>query len=151
MIVYHDDCLAHEPGGRHPESSHRLRAVMGAIKDIRNTELLPAPLASRDQIERVHETEYWQDIVNAEPASGRVALDPDTFVSAGSVNAALRASGGVCFAIDQIFAGKAGNAFCPGRPPGHHAESALAMGFCMVNHVAVAARHALACQPEVRT
>ncbi len=144
LILHHDDCMAHDPGASHPESSARLRAVLGAVRGIAGTEMLPAPLASHEQIMRVHGEEYWEQVVAAEPASGQVALDPDTLLSPGSVNAALRGSGAACFAVDQIFSGKAKNAFCATRPPGHHAEAALAMGFCLLNHVAVAARHALA-------
>jgi acetoin utilization deacetylase AcuC-like enzyme len=150
LILHHDDCLAHDPGANHVETSQRVRAVLGAVNDIPGTEMLPAPLASREQVERVHEGNYWQKLVAAEPAKGQVALDPDTFLSPGSINAALRGSGAACFAVDQIFAGKAKNAFCAVRPPGHHAESALAMGFCLINHVAVAARHALARHPVDR-
>ena len=150
LILHHDDCLAHDPGPHHPESPQRLRAVLSGVKDIAGTELLPAPAASVEQIERVHEGVYWKDLVDQEPAEGRVVLDPDTVISSGSINATLRASGAACFAVDQIFERKARNAFCATRPPGHHAERALAMGFCLVNHVAVAARHALAVHPVDR-
>lgn len=148
LILHHDDCLRHDPGARHPERPGRVRAVLGAVQNMQGTEALPAPKASLEQIERVHEPKYVQRLIELEPeldktGEDRLALDPDTFLSPGSIDAALRGSGAACFAIDQIFAGKSRNAFCATRPPGHHAESGLAMGFCLFNHVAVAARHAL--------
>jgi acetoin utilization deacetylase AcuC-like enzyme len=149
LILHHDDCLRHHPGARHPERSDRVRAVLGAIRNMQGTEMLPAPKASLEQIGRVHDSAYWQRVIELEPGTDRpgadmVALDPDTFLSPGSIDAALRGSGAACFAIDQVFAGKSRNAFCVVRPPGHHAEGGRAMGFCLLNHVAVAARHALA-------
>jgi acetoin utilization deacetylase AcuC-like enzyme len=149
LILHHDDCLRHDPGARHPERADRIRAVLSAIRNMQGTELLPAPKASLEQISRVHDTEYWQRVIELEPGTDQhgedqVALDPDTFLSPGSIDAALRGSGAACFAIDQVFAGKSRNAFCVVRPPGHHAEGNLAMGFCLLNHVAVGARHALA-------
>ena len=148
LILHHDDCLRHDPGARHPERPGRVRAVLGAVQNMQGTEALPAPKASLEQIERVHEPKYVQRLIELEPeldktGEDRLALDPDTFLSPGSIDAALRGSGAACFAIDQIFAGKSRNAFCATRPPGHHAEGGRAMGFCLFNHVAVAARHAL--------
>ncbi len=144
LVLYHDECLNHDPGPRHPEGADRVRAILSALKNMAGIEILPSPLANREQVCRAHDPHYWQKLVDLEPDNDRLALDPDTFLSAGSINAALRGSGAGCFAIDQIFAGKSRNAFCVTRPPGHHAEGNMAMGFCLLNHAAVAARHALA-------
>jgi len=144
LLLHHEDCLRHDPGPRHPERVDRVRAVVSAVRDFPGTELLPAPLASQEQICRAHSPEYWQMLHDLEPESGLAAADPDTFMSAGSIKASLRGSGAACFAIDQVFAGKSRNAFCITRPPGHHSGSNFAMGFCLFNQVAVAARHALA-------
>ncbi|HET6564624.1 MAG TPA: histone deacetylase family protein, partial [Xanthomonadales bacterium] len=144
LILHHDECLNHDPGKMHPESIQRIRSVLEALEQIPGTEKLPAPLATLEQIARAHEPAYWQSLLDAEPKDGRVMLDEDTFLSPGSINATLRGSGAACFAIDQIYAGKVRNAFCATRPPGHHAEAATAMGFCLLNHVAIAARHAQA-------
>ena len=143
IIIQHDDCLHHNPGARHPESVQRTRAVMSGLEDLRNLQILPAPLATTEQIERVHPLEFWAGLKAGEPSSGSVAVDPDTFMSRGSINATLRASGGLCFAIDQILSDKALRAFCVVRPPGHHAEPERAMGFCLLNNIAIGAMHAL--------
>jgi acetoin utilization deacetylase AcuC-like enzyme len=147
LILHHGDCIKHEPGRRHPERPARITAVLNGVKNISGTEFLPAPRASLEQLQLAHAPEYWERLVELEPApepgENRVAAAPDTFLSAGSIDATLRGSGAACFAIDQIFAGKVKNAFCAIRPPGHHAGVETAMGFCLLNHAAVATRHAL--------
>jgi acetoin utilization deacetylase AcuC-like enzyme len=148
LVLYHDDCLRHEPPLLHAESSARVTSVLKGLRSLPGIEMLPAPLATPEQLKRVHPQDYWNLLVDLEPAeesaAGPVALDPDTFLSTGSIGATLRGSGAACFAVDQVFSRLANNAFCATRPPGHHAEAGVAMGFCLLNHAAVAARHAQA-------
>ncbi|HLY59118.1 MAG TPA: histone deacetylase family protein [Stellaceae bacterium] len=146
LLLSHADCLGHEPGRMHPESPARLRAVMAALGDPRFAALerREAPLASRAAIALVHPEPYIDMVLGAVPESGAVALDPDTVLSPGSGEAALRASGAAIAAVDAVASGQAKNAFCAVRPPGHHAEPQRAMGFCMFNGVVVGAMHARA-------
>jgi acetoin utilization deacetylase AcuC-like enzyme len=102
-----------------------------------------APLATDEQLARVHPLEYVQAVRDASPSRGTVHLDPDTAMNPHSLQAALRAAGAAVLAVDLILAGKAQTAFCAVRPPGHHACRFRSMGFCIFNNVAVAARHAL--------
>jgi acetoin utilization deacetylase AcuC-like enzyme len=108
--------------------------------------VLTAPSASREALERAHAKAHVEtilDTLNAEAVrSGHAVIDADTAMSAGSAEAALRAAGALCLAVDQVMSGKVHNAFCAVRPPGHHAERDRAMGFCLFNNVAVAAYHA---------
>ncbi|MGA9573360.1 MAG: histone deacetylase family protein [Lysobacterales bacterium] len=143
IIIQHDDCLRHNPGPKHPESALRIKAVMAGLEGIKGLEVLPAPRVHAEQIFRVHPEEFWAGITAREPLEGIVGIDPDTWLSNGSIDAALRASGAMCFAIDQILGDKALRAFCAVRPPGHHSEPGSAMGFCLLNHVAIGAMHAL--------
>ncbi len=143
IIIEHDDCLRHDPGAGHPESAQRIKAVLGGLEGLKGLQRLPAPYVNSEQITRVHPLEFWAELQAKEPSEGRVAIEPDTLMNNGSIDAALRASGALCFAIDQILSDKALRAFCAVRPPGHHSEPRQAMGFCLLNHVAIGALHAL--------
>jgi acetoin utilization deacetylase AcuC-like enzyme len=101
-----------------------------------------APKAEFAQIMRAHPPAYIEGMLAAVPEQGRVAVDADTILSPGSGEAALRAAGAVVAAVDDVATGKVANAFCAVRPPGHHAEAATAMGFCLFNNVAIGAYHA---------
>jgi acetoin utilization deacetylase AcuC-like enzyme len=144
-LYTHPDCLAHDPGPGHPESSERLRAVLHALDDPRFATLqrIEAPCASHAQLERVHTAGHVARIVAAAPASGQVRLDEDTLMSPRSAQAALRAAGAVCAAVDAAMDGSALRSFCAVRPPDHHATRDRAMGFCLFNSVAVGAAQAL--------
>ncbi|MEE2760102.1 MAG: histone deacetylase family protein [Pseudomonadota bacterium] len=134
----------HEPGPSHPESPARLTAVNEALAGTTFDGLirLEAPEATGQQLEYIHDGAYVAAILAAVPEVGSRSLDSDTALSPASGEASLRAAGGVCAAIDAVAAGKVDNAFCAMRPPGHHAESIKAMGFCFFNNIAVGARHA---------
>ncbi len=134
---------AHNPGPGHPERPLRLRAVMDALADAGLTsDLRSAGLADRTALGRVHPPAYVERIFATSPPSGMRALDPDTSMSPGSLNAALRAAGAVIDAVKAVAAGDAERAFCAVRPPGHHAEPDTPMGFCLFSNIAVAAREA---------
>jgi len=143
-LFTHPACLTHEMGPHHPESPDRLRAILAALEAAEFAPLVrhEAPAATVDSLAFVHDRGFVEAVLAAIPKAGIVALDPDTSVSSGSGEAALRAAGAVVAAVDAVLAGAAGNAFCAVRPPGHHAEASAAMGFCLFNNVAVAAEHA---------
>jgi len=102
-----------------------------------------APAATRQQLLRVHSAEYIDWLESVAPQQGSVRIDPDTVMSPSTLSAAHRAAGAVVRAVDLVMAGEAENAFCCIRPPGHHAEHAQSMGFCLFNNVAAGAAHAL--------
>jgi acetoin utilization deacetylase AcuC-like enzyme len=146
LLLTHPDCLKHEMGAQHPERPDRLRVVTDALSGEAFAALRreQAPLADVAAIELLHPASYVDAIRAAEPKKGHVWIDPDTAMSPGSWNAALRATGAAIHAVDQVMSGAVKNAFCATRPPGHHAEPARAMGFCFFNNVAIAAMHARA-------
>ena len=145
--ISHPDCLKHDMGIYHPECPQRLTAIESELK---TTGLLlqlqrnDAPLATTEKLSRVHISDYIESIRQASPADGLIALDADTAMNPFSLNAALRAAGAAVLATDLVLAGAVNNAFCAVRPPGHHAESDHAMGFCLFNNVAVGVAQAIA-------
>lgn len=140
----HPAFFEHQTGAGHPESPFRLTAIAGVLRRPEFAELImrEAPRANRERIELVHTPGHVQRVFDLVPSEDIVYLDPDTVLSPGSAEAALRAVGAVCDAVDAVFEGKADNAFCGVRPPGHHAMPEAAMGFCLFNNIAVGAAHA---------
>ena len=143
LLYSHPICIEHDPGRGHPECPDRLRAVMAGLaeSEFKKLDRQEAPIIDLKEIERVHKPFYIEQIFENMPKEGRVYLDPDTGMSPASGEAARRAAGAACEAVDKVMKGKARNAFCAVRPPGHHAESNHAMGFCLFNSVAIAAMH----------
>jgi acetoin utilization deacetylase AcuC-like enzyme len=146
LLYTHPSCLAHDPGKGHPESPSRLRAVLDALDDSRFTELVrrEAPRATRAQLARVHAGSLIDAVFAAAPSSGHAQLDADTAMSPDSLEAALRAAGATCAAVDALIDGTDTRAFCAVRPPGHHATRDTAMGFCLFNNIAAGVAQALA-------
>jgi acetoin utilization deacetylase AcuC-like enzyme len=144
--ITHGDCLRHEMGAGHPECPDRLNAVneemrsSGLLGEVR---CLEAPLASADDLKRVHRPAYVDAIFEAAPSEGYVQLDPDTAMNQYSLAAAQRAAGAGVLAVDEVTAGRSLNAFCAVRPCGHHATQVRSMGFCIFNNIGVAAAYAL--------
>jgi acetoin utilization deacetylase AcuC-like enzyme len=143
-LIYHPAYLEHDMGAGHPESPNRLRAIMqqlersGTAAQVTKIE----PRTAEDEwITQIHSPSYVAALKKHQPAHGKVALDPDTSMSPGSLTAAYLAAGGALAAVDAIMDGRVEHVFCAVRPPGHHAETDRAMGFCLFNNVAIAARY----------
>jgi acetoin utilization deacetylase AcuC-like enzyme len=145
-LFSHRECTRHEMGSWHPECPERLAAIqdhliaMGIDPHLVHLE---APLATPAAVRRAHAPDYLDQLQARIPEQGYVALDPDTRMNPATWRAALRAAGAVVEATDAVLDGRLRNAFCAVRPPGHHARPAAAMGFCLLNNVAIGALHAL--------
>jgi acetoin utilization deacetylase AcuC-like enzyme len=144
-LLHHPLSLEHDTGFGHPEQPARYAAVMKALREddglwpqLLEIEAQPAP---RGVVQAAHTPQHFKFVERA-VSEGRGYLDEDTIVSYRSLDAALRAAGGACQAVDALMSGAAQNAFVAARPPGHHATNERAMGFCLFNNVAVAARYA---------
>ena len=144
-FVYDPRYLAHDMGAGHPESPNRLRAIMQRLEQsglAAELTRIASRTAEDEWITLVHRPEYVGHLNREAPTSGRVSLDADTSMSPGSLPAAYLAAGGALAGVDAIMADQVQHVFCAVRPPGHHAEAGRAMGFCLFNNVAIAARYA---------
>ncbi len=144
-LLTHSDGLSHVTPPGHPERVDRLMAIYTALDTIEDDALLRVepPLGEEADVLLCYPQSYIDKIRAAEPDSGFASLDADTHMSPGSFQAAMRGVGAMTKAVDMVLGGEANNAFAAMRPPGHHAETATQMGFCLFGNAAIAAKHAL--------
>lgn len=149
--ISHASCLKHNMGAQHPEQPARLLSIENALENVgllKQMQRFGAPKATPAQLARVHTQAYIDHIFKVSPKAGQkpelVQLDADTAMNPDSLEATLRASGAAVLGVDLVMQNKVKNVFCNTRQPGHHAGPASAAGFCIFNHVAVAAAHAIA-------
>ena len=145
-IYSHPTCIQHGVAEGHPERPERLTSLLKHLETTGISQDFPVseatPVMSED-ILRAHPSAYLGHLESMVPDQGVIPLDPDTWMSARSLDAAILASGAVCNGVDDLINGSANRVFCAVRPPGHHAESDAAMGFCLLNSVAIGAYRAL--------
>ena len=145
-FISHPDTLLHVMDGTHPESPARITAIRDRLAQEKLLDRLQqheAPAATDEQLTRVHSPAYVRRIREIAPPAGLIRLDADTAMGPMTLSAALHAAGAAVLATDLVIAGKADNAFCCVRPPGHHAGIANAAGFCIFNNAAVGVAHAM--------
>ncbi|NDY96060.1 histone deacetylase family protein [Wenzhouxiangella limi] len=142
IVLTHPDCLAHTPPAGHPERAERLQAALAGVEQLDQPEVREAELVDDTDLARMHGFNYLQSLTDLDASGSLLSLDPDTYIGRGSLRAARLAAGAVCGGVDQVMAQPGQAVFAAVRPPGHHAESARAMGFCLLNSIAVAAGRA---------
>jgi len=144
--ISHPACLLHEMGTNHPECPERIAAIEKQFNEsglMSNLQTHDAPQADITHLQRAHPEAFITDIMNKSPSAGLSHIDGDTSMNPHTIEAALRAAGGGILATDLVMSGDVKSAFCNVRPPGHHAETDRAMGFCFFNNIAIAALHAI--------
>lgn len=144
LYLCHPAALDHQTPPGHPERADRIRVIERALEDERFSMLVreQAPVAEVESVALVHPRRYVDALIEAGPTSGFVQIDSDTVLSPGTIEAALRSAGGAVRAVEEVMQGLVRNAFVAMRPPGHHAEKQVPMGFCFFNNAAIAARYA---------
>jgi acetoin utilization deacetylase AcuC-like enzyme len=143
IVFTHPACLLHDPGPNHPEKPARLEVVLEGLREnFDDLNWREAPLAKLGDLQRVHDADYIHEVLDTD-FDGYRRLDADTVMVPASRAAALRAAGAGVAAVDAVMSGETATTFCAVRPPGHHATGNAAMGFCLLNNIAIATAYAI--------